>query len=130
VHHIVPAISLTLPICGICAWEQIPLASLQTDETLTLQILSSVSPLPLSPLLKTQETDLQGLPCNFIDVSSLISHPTYLLVLFCINVKQNRQLIVSATTRQEFTASQKTACGFIIQLEEWFGTTCPFTLGT
>lgn len=89
-QHIVPAISVALPICNHGAWEQIPFTSLQTDETLTLQILSSASLFPLFPLHKTQRIVLQGLPCNLIDISSLMSHPTYLLVLFCINVKQNR----------------------------------------
>ena len=81
-------ISLALPICDISAWEQIPLTHLQTAETLTLQILSSVfvSSFSIAKQNKTNKqkkplkTDLQGLSCNIIDISILMSHPTSLIL--------------------------------------------------
>lgn len=133
-----PTISLALPICDISAWEQIPLTHLQTAETLILQILSSVSSL-FQLQKKTSKTDLQGLSCNIIDISILMSHPTSLILAassHTLHICQYYSLSTSSNTDnssasagQEFTVSQKTACCFIIQLVKLFGITCPFTLG-
>lgn len=69
---------MALPLCDIGAWEQIPLAHLQTGETLTLQILSSAS--LFLHCKKSQRPDLQGLSCDIVDISNLML-PTASLVL-------------------------------------------------
>lgn len=70
---------MALPLYDIGAWEQNPLAHLQTGETLTLQILSSTS-LFLHCKKNPQRSDLQGLSCDIVDINSLMSPPASLVL--------------------------------------------------